>query len=77
MVFFPNHSDMTTANIFCKIHEAISSGGSRIFRWGGGDADLRRVHFSAKTYAKMKEMDPVGVGGGARAGSTPPGSTTD
>ena len=27
---------------------------------GGGGADLRRVHFSAKTYAKMKEMDPVG-----------------
>ena len=26
---------------------------------GGGGADLRRVHFSVKTYAKMKEMDPV------------------
>ena len=41
-------------------HQTISihSGGSRISRWGG--ANLRRVHFSAKTYAKMKEIDPVG-----------------
>ena len=31
---------------------------------GGGGADLRCIHFSAKTYAKMKEMDPVE--GGAR-----------
>ena len=30
-----------------------------------GGANLRCVHFSAKTYAKMKEIDPVG-GGGAR-----------
>ena len=37
--------------------------------WGG--ADLRCVHFSVKTYAKTKEIDPVG---GARAGSAPPGS---
>ena len=28
----------------------------------GGDANLQRVHFSAKTYAKTKEMDPVGGG---------------
>ena len=33
-----------------------------------GDADLRCVRFSAKTCAKMKELDPVG---GAAA---PPGS---
>ena len=38
------------------------------FPVGGGGADLRRVHFLAKTYAKMKEMDPVG---GARAGGAP------
>ena len=38
-------------------------------RWG--DTDLRHIHFSAKTYAKTKEMDPVG---GARAGGAPPGS---
>ena len=25
-----------------------------------GGVNLRRVHFSAKTYAKMKEIDPVG-----------------
>ena len=42
----------------------VSNGGSRISRWGGGrrpvgggGANLRRIHFSAKT----KEIDPVGV----------------
>ena len=35
--------------------------------WGG--ADLRHGCFSAKTYAKMKELDPVGGGG-----APPPGS---
>ena len=50
------------------------SSGSRISHWGGrrravwGGADLQRGHFSAKTYAKTKELDPVG---GVRAGSTP------
>ena len=34
--------------------------------WGG--ANLQRVHFSAKTYAKMKEIDPVG---GGRPGGAP------
>ena len=29
-----------------------------------GGANLRRIHFSAKTYAKTKEIDPVGGGGG-------------
>ena len=52
------------------------SGGSRISRWWGaptrwwGGANLQRVHFSAKTYAKTKEMDPVG----GRALAAPPGS---
>ena len=27
-----------------------------------GGADLQCIHFLAKTYAKMKEMDPVGGG---------------
>ena len=36
-----------------------------------GGANLRCVHFSAKTYAKMKEMDPVG---GGHALVVPPGS---
>ena len=36
----------------------------------GGGTNLQRVHFLAKTYAKTKEMDPVG-GGGACAGSAP------
>ena len=37
-----------------------------IFQWQiqdfplGGSANLRHVHFSVKTYVKMKEMDPVG-----------------
>ena len=35
-------------------------------RWGG--TNLRRVHFSVKTYVKMKEIDPVG---GARATAPP------
>ena len=36
-----------------------------------GGANLRRVHFLAKTYAKTKEIDPVG---GGRALVAPPGS---
>ena len=36
-----------------------------------GGVDLQRGCFSAKTYAKMKELDPVG--GGARR-QRPPGS---
>ena len=32
---------------------------------GMGGADLRCGHFSAKTYAKTKELDPVGEGGDA------------
>ena len=60
---------------------AQSSGGSRISRWGwgwGGGADplgganLQRIYFLAKTYAKMKEMDPVGGRGVRRR--RPPGS---
>ena len=35
-----------------------------------GGANLRCIHFSVKMYAKMKEIDPVGGGGGAPA--TPP-----
>ena len=42
-------------------------GGADLLGWG---TDLQCVHFSAKTYAKMKEMDPVG--GGAMV--APPGS---
>ena len=39
--------------------------GGALSRWwgGGGGADLRRGHFPAKTYAKMKELDPVWGGG--------------
>ena len=44
----------------------ISSGGSRISRWGGDD--FQRGWFSVKTYAKTKELDPVG---GAHAGGAP------
>ena len=28
--------------------------------WGGGGVDLRGGHFSAKMYAKMKELGPIG-----------------
>ena len=35
-----------------------------------GGCQLRRVHFLVKMYAKMKEIDPVGGGGGA--GGAPP-----
>ena len=42
----------------------VSSGGSRISRWGGADpwggADLRRGRFSVKMYVKTKELGPVG-----------------
>ena len=47
------------------------SGGSRISRWEGG-ADPRCRHFTVKTCAKMKELDPVG---GAPA--APPRSAND
>ena len=40
--------------------------------WGG--ADLWHVHFLVKMYAKTKEMDPVGGGGGTHW-RYPPGST--
>ena len=43
-------------------------GGGAPTRWGG--ANLQHIHFSVKTYAKTKEIDPVG--GGAPA--APPGS---
>ena len=52
----------------------LFSGGSRISHWGGADPlggpNLRRIHFLAKTYVKMKEIDPVG----GRAPAAPPGS---
>ena len=37
-----------------------------------GDVDLRCGHFSAKMYAKMKEMGPIG----GRALGTPPRSAS-
>ena len=73
----------TSVYVYFKIRHFISrvllySGGSRISCLGGhcpvgggGGANLRHVHFLAKMYAKMKEIDPVG-GGGAPA--APPGS---
>ena len=33
------------------------------------DANLRCIHFLAKTYAKTKEIDPVGGGGGGGGGA--------
>ena len=47
-----------------QLNDVVGSGGSRISRWrGGGGADLRHGHFSVKTFAKAKELDPVGRGG--------------
>ena len=46
------------------------------FPLGGADplggANLRCIHFSAKTYVKMKEIDPVGGGGGGAHAVAPP-----
>ena len=42
----------------------------------GGGIDLQCIHFLAKTYAKTKEIDPVG-GGGACAGGAPPDPPMD
>ena len=43
-------------------------GGAPTHRRG---ANLLRVHFLAKTYVKMKEIDPVGGGGGAHTAVPP------
>ena len=57
-------SDYSCLNIISRLN--IISGESRIFCWGcqprwrRGHPDVRCGHFSAKTYAKMKELDPVG-----------------
>ena len=52
-----------------RIQDFPLGGGADPF---GGVTNLRHVHFSAKTYVKMKEMDPVGGGGGGeRTGSAP------
>ena len=47
-----------------KVELAVADAGFPV--GGGGGADLRHIHFLAKMYAKMKEMDPVAGGGGAR-----------
>ena len=41
---------------FADRHHTVADPGFPV----GWAADLRRVHFSAKTYAKTKQMDPVG-----------------
>ena len=62
---------------FPPVSDTISflySGGSRISRWGAptrwGGANLRRIPFLVKMYAKTKEMDLVW----ARVPAAPPGS---
>ena len=49
----------------------IFSGGSRISHWGGG-TNFRCRHFLVKTYAKMKELDPIGGGGAGGTLLDPP-----
>ena len=39
---------------------------------GGGGANLQHVYFLAKTYAKTKEIDPVGGGARRRPPLDPP-----
>ena len=46
------------------VSNKVYSGGSRISRWVGGAANFRCRHFSVKTYAKTKELDPVGSANG-------------
>ena len=41
--------------------------GGALTRWGG--ANLRCIHFLAKMYVKMKEIDPVWGGGGCTSGT--------
>ena len=72
---------MTHLDRLITQHRSITNHSTHITQWwiqdfplGGvpthwGGANLRHVHFSVKTYAKMKEFDPVG---GARAGGAPP-----
>ena len=57
---------VTEVDLPCNVGYAVAGPGFPV----GGGADLRRIHFLAKKYAKTKEMDPVG-GGGAHAGSAP------
>ena len=44
----------------------VGGGGGGGRRPVGGDANLQGVHLLVKTYAKTKEIDPVGGGGGRR-----------
>ena len=55
-------------NIIIMCKESTVAGPGFPVGGGGGGADLRRGYFSAKTYAKTKELDPVG---GVRASSAP------
>ena len=66
-------------SIFVKIRQQFSVAdpgfpiGGALTRWG--DANLRCIHFSVKTYAITKEIDPVG--GHMPAAPPPPGSAND
>ena len=59
-----NYTSLFGKNCWKKIgmaifgHSTVIRGRSRISHWGG--TNLGRIHFLAKTYAKMKEIDPVG-----------------
>ena len=55
-----------------KTNRILQSVADPGFPVGGGAADLRRGYFLAKTYAKTKELDPVGGGGRQRRPLDPP-----
>ena len=65
-------------NVFINIHYSLQITvadpgfpiGGAPTHWGG--TNLQCIHFLAKTYVKMKEIDPVG--GGGRRRRRPPGS---
>ena len=67
---FPRHESNVILGISEEMNFLICNGrggGARVVG-GGGGADLLCGHFLAKTYAKTKELDPVG---GASAGGAP------
>ena len=62
----PSQSTESTESIKRAVADLGFPVGGVLTHWGG--ANLRCIHFLAKTYAKTKEIDPVG---GVHAGGAP------